>query len=286
MLVKRHTRGNTNTLLCKQVNKQRAGAVGHVGVQRSLSLLVLLHTVDVGVEQVARVERSTLGLGVELGAEDRTVLVDHTLVGRVVQVDEVLLELARNGRSINGITVVLRGNVALSSHQVEGWNVVGTVTVLHLDGLATNGHGQKLVTKTDTHDRELRRVHQLAEVVAGGAAVSRVTGTVGNEDTIEVAGNLVNRVVVGQASNRNATRNQTANDVLLDTTVDESNVHVANGRGNVPGSLCADLGDQVDVARILESLVLIGIVLFTDDDLAERRTLLTQVGNNSTSVNA
>jgi len=200
VLVEGHAGSNADTLLGEQVNEQRARAVGHVGVERRLRLLVLGNAVDVGIEQVARVERTTLGLGVELGAEDGTMLVNHALVGRVVEVDEVLLELGRDSGSINCVTVVLRGNVALSSHQVESRNVVGTVTVLHLDGLSTNGHGEKLVAKTDTHDGDLRGLHKLAEVVAGSAAVGWVTRTVGDEYTVEVASDLVDGVIVRQAS--------------------------------------------------------------------------------------
>jgi len=62
-------------------------------------------------------------------------------------------------------------------------------------------------------------------------------------------------------------------------------MHVSNGRGNVPGSLGADLGNKVNVTRVLESFVLIGIVLLTNDKLAEGRTLLTQISNDGTGIN-
>lgn len=60
-------------------------------MEGELAVLVLLHTVDVDVEEVRRVKWAALGLGVELSAEDGTRLVDHTLVARVIQVHKVRL---------------------------------------------------------------------------------------------------------------------------------------------------------------------------------------------------
>jgi hypothetical protein len=51
----------------------------------------------------------------ELGREDGAGLVEHTLVGSVVEVDEVLLEVARKGAGIDGVSVVLAGDVAQAS---------------------------------------------------------------------------------------------------------------------------------------------------------------------------
>lgn len=238
-------------------------------MKRLLCLLVLPDAVDVSIEEVARVERASLGLGVELSAEDGAVLVDHSFVGRVVEVDEVLLELGWDGGGIDGVSVVLRSDVAFASHEIQSGDVVGAVTVFHLGSAGTDGNGKKLVAQTDTHDGDLRSRHELGEVVAGGTAVGWVTGTVGDEDTVKVVGNLVDGVIVRQAGDRGSTGDERAQDVLLDTTVDQGDVHVAAGRRNVPWCLGADLLDQVDAGRVLKGLVLIGIVFLTDDNFAE-----------------
>lgn len=77
-----HSNGrlNTHTLLGQQVDEQRAGAAVTLGVETSLAVLVLQHTVQVDIEEVGRVKGTALGLGVELGAEDRARLVDHAFV--------------------------------------------------------------------------------------------------------------------------------------------------------------------------------------------------------------
>lgn len=72
---------NTHALLRKEVDKKRVGAVVLVRVKSILCLLVLLDAVNVGIEQVAGVEWASLGLGVELRAENRPVFVNHALVG-------------------------------------------------------------------------------------------------------------------------------------------------------------------------------------------------------------
>ena len=221
----------------------------------------------------------------ELGGEDGTGLVHHTLVGAVVEVDEVLLEVGGEGADINGITVVLRGDVALTGGQVKSRNVVGTVTILELNGLGTDSEGKKLVTKADTHDRNGGSLHELGEVVDGLLAVSGVTGAVGDEDTIEVVGNLVDGVVVREDGDGSATADQAAKDVLLDTAVDKSDVELGVGVGDNEGSLSGNTLDEVDLAGVDEALILIGIVLVTNRDPGKRGTLLTEVGDNRTSVN-
>ena len=65
------------------------------------------------------------------------------------------------------------------------------------------------------------------EVVDGVLAVGWVTGAVGDEDTVEVVGDLVDGVVEGEDSDTGTTADQAAKNVLLDTAVDESNVQTA-----------------------------------------------------------
>jgi len=277
---------NTNTLLGKKVNHEGIRPSPAAALEDVVGLLVLLDGLEVGVEQVARVERTTLGFGVELGGKDRTSLVDHTLVGAVVEVGEVLLEVLVHGGRVDGVTVVLRSDVALAGEEVESRDVVSTVTVLHLDSVSAGSNGQQLVAKTDAHDGNLGGGHQLAEVVGGAAAVGGVTGTVGDEDTVEVVGRLVDREVVRNAGDGGATGDNGANDVLLDTTVDETDVGISVGRWHVEGRLGGNLLDKVDAARVLVGLILVGIVLLANGDLAKGRTLFTKVGDNITSVNA
>ena len=116
--------------------------------------------------------------------------------------------------------MVLAGDVALAGGQVQGGDVVSTVSVLHLDGLGADGKGQKLVTKANSHDGNRRGLHQAGEVEDGLVAMGGVTGAVGDEDTIEVVRNLVDGVVVREDCHRGASADKTTQDVLLYTTVD------------------------------------------------------------------
>lgn len=277
---------DAHTLLGQEVNQERAGDGVPVGVERQLVVLVLDDAVQVDVEEVRGVQGTALGLGVELGAEDGTSLVDHTLVARIVQVDEVGLPVGRQGGGINSITVVLAGDVAAASSGVQCRDVVSTVTILELDGTSTVGQSQELVTQTDTEDGHLGGLHQATEVVDGVLAVSRVTGAVGDEDTIKVVSDLVDGVVEGEHSDTGSTADQATQNVLLDTAVDHSDVALGVGSADVERSLGADLTDQVDLLRVDEGLILVSVVLLTDGDTSEGRTLLTEVGDNGTSVDA
>ena len=276
---------NTDTLLGEQVNQQRAGTAVTLGVETGLVVLVLENAVQVDVEEVRGVQRTALGLRVELGAEDGARLVDHTLVALVVEVDEVGLPVRGKSGSVNSVSVVLTGDVAATSAQVKSGDVVSTVSVLELDGASTGGQSEELVTQADTEDGDLGGLHKTLEVVDGVLAVGGVTGAVGDEDTIEVVGDLVDGVVEGKDSDAGATANQAAENVLLDTAVNDGNVRVRVGSGNVEGLLGADLTNQVNLLGVSEGLILVGVVLLADSDTGKRRTLLTQVGNNGTSVN-
>jgi hypothetical protein len=216
---------HTNTLLAKEIDQKWARLVVPLG-ECGLVVLVLLDVLDVLVEQVGRVHRTTLGFRVELRAEDRARVVDEALVGLVVQVGEVLPPLAAESGWVNSVSVVLRSDVTLSGREVQGRDVVGTIAVLELDGLGTGCESDKLVTHAYTHDRDLGSFEELAEVVHGGRAMSGVTWAVGDEDTVEVVRDLVDGVVEREAGNASTSGDETAEDVLLDTTVDQSNVHV------------------------------------------------------------
>lgn len=123
--------------------------------------------------------------------------------------------------------MVLRGNVALAGREVESRDIVGTVAVLELYGLGAGGESDELVTHAYAHDGDLGSLEQLAKVIHGRCAVSGITWAVGDEDTVKVVGDLVDGVVEGEASDTGTTRDQAAKNVLLDTAIDQSNVHVA-----------------------------------------------------------
>jgi hypothetical protein len=279
------SRVHTNTLLAKEINQKRARLVVPLG-KAGLVVLVLLHVVNVLVKQVGRVHGSAFGFGVELRAEDGARVVDETLVGLVIQVGEVLPPLAAESGWVNSVSVILRSDVALSGGEVQSRNVMGTVAVLELDGLGSRSESDELVTHTYAHHGDLGSLEQLAEVIHGGGAVSGVTGSVGDENTIEVVGDFVDRVVEGEASNASTSGDETTKNVLLDTTVDQSNVHVAERRADVEGSLGRHTTDQVNGLRVNVGFILVGIVLLTNGDTCEGRTLLTEVCHNLTRVDA
>lgn len=156
--------------------------------------------------------------------------------------------------------------MALTGSQIEGRNVVSSVTILELDSLSTNCKTKKLVTKTDSEDWDLRGLHQAVQVVDSLLAMGWVSWTIGDKDSIEVVGDLVDWIVVWEDSDASTTADKASENILLDTAVDDSNVHVTISRANMERSLCADSLYQVDLLWIDESLVLIGIILFSDSD--------------------
>lgn len=182
--------------------------------------------------------------------------------------------------------MVLAGDVASSCGKVERRDVVRAVSILQFDGTGASSQGKKLVTQTDTHDRNLGRLHQLAEMEDGILAMGWVTGPIGDENSVEMMGNLVNRIVVRESSDTGTAVDQTPENVFLDTTVDDGDVIVALRGADVEGSLGADFLDQVDLLRVDECLVLVGIILFSDCDASKRRASLSKVSHNGTGIHS
>lgn len=161
---------------------------------------------------------------------------------------------------------------------------MGAVAILELDGLGTCSQSNKLVAHAYAHDRDLGRLEQLAEVVHSGRAVSRVTRAIGDEDAVKVVGDLMDGVVEGEASDAGTTGDEAAKDVLLHTAVDQGDVHVTERRADMEGRLGGDTTDQVDSLRVNVGLVFISIVLFSNGNAGQRRTLLTEVCHDFTRV--
>ena len=82
-----------------------------------------------------------------------------TLVATIVQVDKVLLVLLGQSGGIDSITVILTRDMALSSGQIQSWDIVSPVAVLKLNGAGTCCKSQQLVSEADTKDRNLGGLH-------------------------------------------------------------------------------------------------------------------------------
>jgi hypothetical protein len=187
-----------------------------------------------------------------------------TLVAGIVEVDKVRLPVAWQSICIHSITVVLTGDVAATSGKVERRNVVSTVTILELDSTATGSEGKQLMSHADSHDRNLRSIHQLSQMVDSLLAMGWITGSVGNEDTVKVVSHLVDGVIKWEDSDTGTTTDEATENVFLNSTVDQGNVAFRVGSTDVERSLGADLTDQVDLFRVDEGLIFIRVILFTN----------------------
>jgi hypothetical protein len=180
--------------------------------------------------------------------------------------------------------VVLGCDVALAGGQIQCRDVVSPVSVLKLDCSGTGCESEKLMAETDTHDWDLGRLHEAGEMVDGFLAMGWVTGPVGDEDTVEVVGHLVNREVVREDCNACSTADQAAKNVLLDTAVDDCDVHISIRGTDVEWGLGAHFLDQVDLLRVNEGFVLVCIIFLSNGDSSQRRSNFPQMGDNSTSI--
>ncbi len=187
-----------------------------------------------------------------------------TFIGAIVQVDEVLFEFFGQGWGVDCIAVVLTRDVALTGRQVQGRDVVSTISVLELDGPGTGCKGKELMAKTDAHDRNLGGLHEAAQVVDCFLAMGWVTGPIGDEDSIKVMSHFVDREVIGEDGDTCSSADYASQDVFLHTAVDNGNMHISVPRADVEWGLGANSLDQVDLLRVNESLILICIIFLSD----------------------
>mmetsp|Transcript_25786 Transcript_25786/g.64769 ORF Transcript_25786/g.64769 Transcript_25786/m.64769 type:complete len:233 (+) Transcript_25786:335-1033(+) len=176
----------------------------------------------------------------------------QTLVAAVVRVDKALTPVLGQGGGVDGESVVLRGDEAATAEGVHTGLVLATVTEGHLVGGGAGSARQQLVAHADAHDRSTElgvRIHEGTQVASGLLGHAGVTGTVADKDAVAVA--LREQiVVVGYHLDLGALLHQQTHDVLLHTTVQQDDAHVAALVVDTRLG-AAHLGDQVAAVRIL-----------------------------------
>ena len=148
------------------------------------------------------------------------------------------------------------------------------IAVLHLHSPAASSQCQQLMAKTNAHYGHGRRFHQSRQVVDCRLAVSRVSGTVGDEDAVVAACDLLDGVVIGKDRHGSPPADETAQDVLLDTTVEQGDVDGRVGSRNDKRRFGAHAPDEVDLIGVNKTLVLVCVVVVADCDSGEGRALL------------
>ena len=248
-LADRQTARTQNEHLAVLLQTEEVGVQG--SVQRGLAAL---HVVHEAVEEEARVQRTSAGLGVELGGEDLLRAVDNTLVGVVVGVEEQRLPVGGQGSLVHSESVVLGGDEAVASKQVHAGHVSRAVTELHLVGASTCGESEQLVAETDTEDGNVGGDRPL-QLVDGGLSHLGITGTVTEEDSVVLLAMSLQVVVEGHHRHLHLTLAQTANDVVLDTAVHS---HNAGRHAGVEHARLLDghLGHQIALVGVLDFHVL------------------------------
>ncbi|KAI3479544.1 hypothetical protein L1887_58356 [Cichorium endivia] len=205
---------------------------GRGGARSGLDGGAVNDTADEDVEEELGVTGTGRALGVELDTEVGAFGGVDTLVGVVVGVGEEGLPASGEGVGVDGETVVLGGDVAAAADLVGTGDVVATVTELELLGLGTGGESEQLVTETDTEDGDhvgALALEQLGDAGDGGAARDRVTGTVGDEETVE-GGDVGEEVVVPRDDvELDAAGGEASNLVVLHTDVERKDADGATG---------------------------------------------------------
>jgi hypothetical protein len=181
---------------------------------------------DECVEEELGVARAGCALGVELNTEVGAVGVPDTFVAVVVGVDEELVPALRQSLGVDGVTVVLRSDVALSGEHVGARNVVSAVTELHLEGFGASSASEQLVSKTDTEDGCPCLLQSCLNVLDSVLHHRWVTRSVGQEETVVLLACELGEVVVpGHNLDFDTALDEAAQLVELETDINTENTH-------------------------------------------------------------
>lgn len=242
------------------------------------------------------IEGSTGRLGVELNSP-------YTLTGglstldtfdrSVVSIEEERFpSLGERINELESILVVLRGNIDTSSFDVarvgEGEDrlIVATVTEPHPVSFQSGSETDDLVTHANTEDGLFPLVDSLAEVKSSLHAVLGVSGTVGEEETIELISNLVEVIVPGEDSDGSSSAGECTKNVGLGTEVEERDfdISVRIESVNLAGRnlIYEVLDSRIPVFRILRS----DVVSSPDREFRQSRTTVSEESRDGSGVNA
>ena len=120
------------------------------------------------------------------------------------------------------------------------------------------------MTKTDAHNRDLGGFHQSAEVIDCVLTVSRIARTIGDEDSVEMMSHLVDRIVERKCCHTCTSTNETPQNILFDTAVDNSHMEISNVAADMERRLSAHFTYKVNLLWIDESFILIRIVFLAN----------------------
>jgi hypothetical protein len=238
------------------------------------------------MEKVLSVLRSTLGFRMELDRENGTSLMADTFIGAIVGIDKESLPALGHITVIQSITVVLRSDVATAVIDADSRLVMTTVTKGEFVGVQTSGHTKEKVTHANTEDGLVPSINGNLQVVDSLGTHGRATRTIGNEKTIILILDLVEVIVPRKDSDSSATSSETTQDVLLDTTINNSDLDITR-LVVVKWHLGGNASNQVLFVRIREGNVLRGMVnkgIVANSNLGKSGSLLSQQVNYSASV--
>ena len=146
-----------------------------------------LHHLDKFAKEILRIVGSGRGLGVVLDRKDWQGLMSHPFAGLVIEIDLGQLHfLGIERHRVDTKPMILRRDRNLSCSEVLDGLVGPQVTEFQLECPAPIGQSQELVPQTDPEDRPF--IEELSDCIHGIGERLRVSGSVGQEDSIRVMG--------------------------------------------------------------------------------------------------
>ena len=163
---------------------------------------------------------------------------------------------------------------------------MGSVSVFEFDRLGAGSEREQLMSETDSEDGFIVDVEESAKIGDSSGTVGWISRAIGQENSIILVCDFLNRVVVRVDSDTSPSSNETSNDILFDSAIDESNIQIRVASLDMEWMFRADLLYKIDFARIEERFIFVCVIFFSDNDTSETGSSFTEKGNNSTCVDA
>ena len=148
----------------------------------------------------------------------------HPFVRSVIDVTPCFRPSYGKTCSVDRVAVILRGDVTTSGDEIESRDVLRTVSVLEFDRLGAGGEREKLMSQADSEDGFVIDVKKGTKIGDGRRTVSWISRSIGQENPIIQMCDFLNGVVVGVDSDISPSPDKTANDIFLDSTINESDI--------------------------------------------------------------
>mmetsp|Transcript_5680 Transcript_5680/g.7368 ORF Transcript_5680/g.7368 Transcript_5680/m.7368 type:complete len:231 (-) Transcript_5680:929-1621(-) len=212
---------------------------GNKSVRRS----IFCYQFDKVIKEISRISRTTTSLRVKLDRIKRFPHVNNSFIGFIICINKECFPSVRKALVINSKTMILGSNIALSCSQVNTRLVMTSIPILHLISGSTDRKSQKLVSQTNSKERNRRfrtsfchfgiwkqvsHSQDLLDIFDCLTCQLWVTRPIADENTIKRI-SLIKIIIIRDNKKRNTSLQKLSNNIVLHSAMISDNSRGSGG---------------------------------------------------------